>query len=161
MPAHHILSDKAIGKIGNVVKTKEPTETLIRDALGQSGLSLNTFGICHHLSAILQVVIDSLAKSNDQQRRPAPPPGMPPGPKKLAFFIMSEQVEYMMWARQQGDREMAAAAKEKEKEEAKTRKRKQQEIENTQPHKSAKTKVDDIIVVIYSLHGTHLTDGVH
>jgi hypothetical protein len=156
IPPHQVFSEKAIGKIGTAVKTREPTEALIREALEQSGISATTSGIRNHIPAIVQIVIESLAKSIDEQHPASRPPDFPAGPKELPFFVTSGQIEYLMWVKQQGELERAAAEKERENN-LKRKKQQGQHHRNTRPRTLVET-TSNINTVIRPLHGSWLTN---
>jgi superfamily II DNA/RNA helicase len=129
IPAHRVLSEKAISKILKAVKTKEPTDTLIREALEQSGISATNSGIRNHIPTLLKTITDSLTKSRNEQPLTKSPNkqhsqrpimaqymddrqrNLPDEPREHTSSVTLAQVEYMRWVGQQGQREMAAVGK--------------------------------------------------
>ena len=111
---HLLLSEKAISKIGNAVKTKEMMETLICETLEQLGISSKRSAISKHIPALVEVIAKNLSESIDEQpqpcvipelsRRPLPPPELP-------FMITEAQIAHDMLAEQATARREAEATK--------------------------------------------------
>jgi hypothetical protein len=73
VPPHRVLPEKAISKIANAIKTKEPTEILIRETLEQSGISTKPCRISESISTLVEVIARSLSESVHEQHPPRSP----------------------------------------------------------------------------------------
>ena len=121
VPPHWLLSDKAITKIGNAVKTKELTEILISESLEQSGISSKRSAISKHIPALMEVITKSLLESIHDQpppripelpERPQPPPALPfmKTDAQIAYDMLQEQIT----AIQEADRAKQVRKRKKE-----------------------------------------------
>jgi superfamily II DNA/RNA helicase len=119
IPEYRVLSEKAISKIVKAVRSKEPTEALIREALEGSGISVMTSGIRNHIPALVNVIFDSLARSLGEQQSQIPtapttdqlssmsaPHNGPEQPTERSSSITSGQIIYMTWVQEQGQLQM-------------------------------------------------------
>ena len=107
--------------------TKEPTAALIQEMLQQCGISTRTSGISKHIPALMDVIVDSLSNSiNEQPRsrmvghtvvpmgeRPGTPPGLGSG------YITGAQRDYdflvKCWEEQRHKKEMARQSRKRKK----------------------------------------------
>jgi Helicase conserved C-terminal domain len=117
VPPHRLLSDKTIGKIGNAVKTKEVTETVICETLEQLGISSKRSAITKHIPDLVELIAKNLSRTLDEQphARILELPERPLAPPSLPFMITEAQIAHDMLQEQATVMQEAERAKESRK----------------------------------------------
>ena len=129
IPAHVLLTDKAIAKLAAALRKKPPTDRIIKDALVATGYRIERSGILKYLPSLQEAVSSSLARSEPlQPPRPITPIFTPVGDAPLVvpvlpWFKTSTQVEKQMILNGKLEKKEALKKKRKPQQERKQKER--------------------------------------